>query len=112
LPGHQLWKAQRHMVKLVILFRQPEDEATFEPGYNDSLALLERLPGIRRRQACTILGSPSGRSPYYRILELYFDDFEALDLALRSAEGQAAGGALMRFAGHSAELLFADVYED
>jgi uncharacterized protein (TIGR02118 family) len=99
------------MVKLSILFRQPPDEAGFEQGYNHNLALLEKMPGIRRQQACMIFGSPAGKSPFYRMLELYFDDRTALDLALRSPEGQAAGANLMQFA-RAAEVIFTDVYEE
>ena len=100
------------MVKLVILFRQPADEAAFEARYNQNLSLMEKLPAIRRRQACIVFGSPAGKSPYHRILELYFDDLDALDHALRSEEGRAAGSDLMQFAGRDAELIFAEVFED
>ncbi len=99
------------MVKLSILYRQPADEASFEPRYNQSLALMEQLPGIRRRQVCHVLGSPAGKSPFYRFLELYFDDFESLDSALLSPEGRAAGADLMQFARDS-ELIFSEVYEE
>ncbi len=99
------------MVKLSILFRLPADETQFEQGYNHNLALMEKMPGIRRRQACMVFGSPAGKSPFYRVLELYFDDNTALDQALRSPEGQAAGADLMQFA-RNAEVVFADVYED
>jgi uncharacterized protein (TIGR02118 family) len=99
------------MVKLSILFRQPTDETGFEQGYNHTLALMEKMPGIRRRQACMVFGSPAGKSPFYRVLELYFDDNTALDLALRSPEGRAAGADLMQFA-RTAEVIFSDVYED
>lgn len=99
------------MVKLAILYKQPASAPAFELNYNQNLALMERMPGIRRRQACTVFGSPGGPSRFYRILELYFDDNDALDHALRSPEGQAAGADLMRFA-PNAELVFADVYED
>jgi uncharacterized protein (TIGR02118 family) len=99
------------MVKLSILFFRPTDTNSFEERYNASLALLEQMPNLRRRQACVVLGSPSGHSPYYRILELYFDDFGHLDAAMTSPEGQAAGRHLMTYA-HSAELVFSEVYED
>ena len=99
------------MVKLTILFHQPADETTFEGRYNQNLALLEQMPGIRRRQACMVLGSPAGKSPYYRFLEFYFDDYAALDSALLSAQGRTAGADLMQFA-RDAELVFADVFED
>lgn len=100
------------MVKLVILYKKPSDEAAFEAGYADNLALLERLPGVLRRQANVVLGSPRGASPYYRILEFYFESFEALDAALTSKQGAEAGRDLMRYAGDLVELIFADVFED
>jgi uncharacterized protein (TIGR02118 family) len=99
------------MVKFSILFRRPADETAFEAHYNQNLALMEQLPGIQRRQACIVLGSPAGKSPYSRILELYFTDYAALDQALVSPEGRAAGAHLMQFA-RDAELIFAEVYED
>ena len=98
------------MVKLSILYHQPADESAFELRYNQNLALMEQLPGIRRRQACVVLGGPAGRSPYCRMLELYFDTYPALDEALRSAQGQQAGADLMQFAKDS-ELIFSEVYE-
>jgi len=100
------------MVKLSILFHQPDNIPEFETGYNQSLALLEKMPGLKRRQACLVFGSPAGRSPYYRILELYFEDGAALDEALRSEPGQAAGATLMSFAGKGSELFFSEVFED
>jgi len=100
------------MVKLTILFHQPPDLTTFEARYNQNLALLEQLPGIRRRQACFVIGSPAGPSPYYRMLELYFDNRDALDTALLSPEGRHAGADLMAYVGHAADLVFAEVFED
>lgn len=100
------------MVKLVIMYKHPTDEDSFEQGYVASLALLEKMPGIIRQQANMVLGNPEGRSPYYRVLELYFDSYDALDEALRSQEGVAAGRLLMDFAGDLVELLFVDVFED
>ena len=100
------------MVKLVLLFKKPDDEDAFEARYNKNLALLEKMPGITRRQANVVLGSPAGTSPYYRILEFYFDDFYTLDAAITSEAGRAAGGDLMQYAGKLVELIFVDVFED
>ncbi len=99
------------MVKLSILYRRPADEPAFEAQYNQNLALMEKLPGIQRRQAGLVLGSPSGQSPYRRILELYFTDFPTLDQALLSTEGRAAGAHLMTFA-RDAEVIFSEVFEE
>jgi uncharacterized protein (TIGR02118 family) len=100
------------MVKLTLLFRPPPDLNTFEEGYNHALALLEQMPNIRRRQACLVLGSPGGTAPYYRILEFYFADRAAMDEAMLSESGTAAGQALVGFAGRNVELIFAEVFEE
>jgi uncharacterized protein (TIGR02118 family) len=100
------------VVKLVLLFKHPHDIDAFEQHYIDNLALLEQLPGIIRRQANLVLGSPLGKSPYYRILELYFDNFEALDAAMTSNSGVQAGQQLMETVGHLVESIFVDVFED
>lgn len=100
------------MVKLTILYRTPVNDPTFDERYIKNLALMEKMPGIVRQQANVVLGSPSGQSPYSRILELYFDSMETLDQALTSPQGRAAGLDLMGFAGREVEMIFADVYED
>jgi uncharacterized protein (TIGR02118 family) len=100
------------MVKLVILYPHPADEANFENGYADNLAMLERLPGLIRRQANMVLGGPGGKANYYRILELYFEDYPALESALTSEHGKEAGRDLMKYTAGQAELLFVDVFED
>ena len=103
------------MVKLMIMFKHPADIERFEVGYVQNLALLEKMKGIQRQQANIVLGNPmnpEGHSPYYRILELYFEDQAALDKAMRSPAGIAAGQSLMQYAGTIAEVLFVDVLED
>jgi uncharacterized protein (TIGR02118 family) len=100
------------MVKLSILFMQPDDPQTFEERYNFNLSLLEGMPGLKRRQACIVLGGPGGKSPYYRILEFYFDDFAALDAALLSESGRKAGQDLMSFAANKVDLVFSEVFEE
>lgn len=100
------------MVKLVLLFKKPENQEEFEQHYVRNLVLLEKMPGILRRQANMVLGSPNGASPYYRMLELYFEDFDAMDAALTSKVGVVAGEQLMKTVGSLVELVFVDVFED
>jgi uncharacterized protein (TIGR02118 family) len=100
------------MVKFSILFRKPDDLEAFENIYQDFLALIERMPEVKRRQANTVLGSPFGESPYYRVLEVYFDDYAILNSSLLSPAGQEAGGELRRLLAGSFEMFFADVYEE
>lgn len=98
--------------KFMIIFKHPHDIESFENTYNDLLALVERMPDVRRRQVIHVVGSPQGQSPYYRILEVYFDDSTALQASLLSAPGQEAGGELAKFPAESFEMIFAEVYEE
>ena len=100
------------MVKLVLLFKRPRNEMDFETGYVKNLAMLEKMPGIKRRQANMVWGGPGGDASIYRILEFYFEDRAALDTAMTSPAGTEAGRDLMDYAGDVVELLFVDVFED
>lgn len=100
------------MYKFMIMFRQPANLETFELRYVELLGLVERMPEIERRQVIDVMGSPTGRSPYYRILEVYFKDRETMEAALLSPVGQEAGEALSKLPQFTFEMIFADVYEE
>jgi len=100
------------MVKFMIIFYKPEDLAAFEKRYNEFLALVEQMPNITRRQVVDVLGGPTGESPYYRFLEIYFEDDTQMRAALNSTEGQNAGAGVGRFPPGSFEMAFADVFEE
>jgi uncharacterized protein (TIGR02118 family) len=100
------------MIKFVVAFRQPATQTDFENAYNDFLALVERMPSIKRRQVVHVTGSPRGEAPYYRLMELYFEHDTALKAALLSDEGQEAGNELARFEPGSFDVFFAEVYEE
>jgi uncharacterized protein (TIGR02118 family) len=99
------------MIKLVLLYKHPTDPNLFELRYARNLDKLKKMPGVRRSQVGAVLGGPSGDTLYYRILELFFDDFDALDKALTSPEGVTAGKDLMDFAANQVELLFVETSE-
>ena len=100
------------MVKFMILFLKPADPTRFEDRYNNFLALVERMPAIRRRQVIHVLGSPLGETPMYRILEVYFEDYPAMEAALRSPAGQEAGRELNLIPREEFSMLFAEVFEE
>jgi uncharacterized protein (TIGR02118 family) len=100
------------MVKFMIIFYKPRKFDAFENTYNDFLALIERMPDIQRRQVVTVTGGPAGESRFYRILEVYFEDYDQLKASLNSPPGQEAGGELKKFPHGSYEMIFADVYEE
>lgn len=102
------------MFKFMIIFHQPQPQLLrpFEQTYTQLLYHIEQMPNIIRRQVITVVGSPTGTSPYYRILEVYFEDREKMEEAMRSNSGQLAGTQLGGFPEGSFEMVFADVYEE
>jgi uncharacterized protein (TIGR02118 family) len=100
------------MFKFMMFFHHPANQDHFEDSYNDLLALVERMPNVQRRQVISVVGSPIGNPPYYRILEVYFDDRQQMEAALMSPAGQEAGGQIMTFPDGTFEMIFAEVYEE
>lgn len=100
------------MMKLMIIFKQPTDLSRFETTYNSILALVERMPNVTRRQVNAVIGSPTGPSPFYRVLEVYFDSQQAMADSLRSPRGQEAGAELTSLPAGTFDVLFTEVYEE
>jgi uncharacterized protein (TIGR02118 family) len=98
------------MVKLVALYKQPQDPAEFNRQYfEEHIPLAMKMPGLKRSEVSKITGSPMGQSEYYLIAELYFDDMEALKAAMSSPEGKASAKNLMGFAKDIVTMMFAEV---
>lgn len=99
------------MVKLVVAYGTPDDPAAFDDYYAKThVPLVEKIPDMRRFEAGKVLGTPDGSAaPYYFIAELWFDSTEALQAAMGSAEGQAAGADVPNFATGGATLMIAEV---
>ena len=100
------------MVKLVAMFKTPEDVQKFDSHYNEIHApLVRKWPGLRKFEVARITGAPIGEPKHYLIAEMYFDSQDALQRALASAEGKAAARDVMDFAGNLVSMFYADVNE-
>lgn len=100
------------MHKLVVVLRGAAESEWLERHWSDDFVpLAEKMPGLRRVFVGRASGAPSGPADVLLLHEFLFDDLPALQAAMTSAEGQAAGQALMRFAGKRAELFFAEHHE-
>jgi uncharacterized protein (TIGR02118 family) len=94
------------MVKLIALYAEPDDVANFDRHYIENHApLVRKMPGLRKLEVSRIAGSPMGEPRYHLIAEMYFDDMDALNAAMKSPEGKAAGKDLMGFAGKVVHML-------
>jgi uncharacterized protein (TIGR02118 family) len=80
------------MVRLMVLYSTPDDTDAFDRHYRDvHIPLAQRLPGLRRFTFSRSVTAVQGEDPAYLIAELDFDDDAAMQEALRSPEGRAAG---------------------
>ena len=101
------------MHKLIVLFEPPGDEQAFQLGWQKFLGLAEKMPGLRRETVSRVERVLFGKSEsgYVLLHELLFDSKEALEAAMQSPEGQAAGAYLQSFTEGRVVLLTAEHLE-
>ncbi len=105
--------SSKKMVKLIALYKKPEDVASFEDNYfNSHIPLASKMPGLKKVEISKVNGAPGGEAEYYLMAELYFEDMDSLKAAMSSPEGKAAAKNLMGFAKDIVSMMFADVIEE
>jgi len=98
------------MIKLVALFKRPEDVGSFDSHYDDTHApLMRKVPGLERMEVTRNLRAFRGEPEYYLIAEMYFRDKESFDAAMASEENRAAGKDLMSFAREYVTMVYGEV---
>jgi uncharacterized protein (TIGR02118 family) len=98
------------MIKLVALFKRPDDVETFDRHYEDTHSpLMSAVPGLLRMEVTRNLQAFRGDAPYYLIAEMYFADKESFDAAMQSDENRAAGKDLMSFARDYVTMFYGEV---
>lgn len=99
------------MVKLTVLYGQPQDTGAFDRHYQQvHTPLALKFPGLKgfTSNKPTSL-NPQEKSPYYLITSLYWANMQAFQEALQSSEGQAAAADLQNFASGGATLLVGEL---
>lgn len=100
------------MVKLTVLYKKSADPQAFDRHYMEVHApLAAKMPGLKRFEIAKVTGAPGGESPYHLIAELYFDDVNAMNAAMSSAEGKAAAKDVGTFAKDIVQMMFCQVEE-
>jgi uncharacterized protein (TIGR02118 family) len=98
------------MVKLIALYRTPENVEEFDKHYNEvHTPLVQKMPGLRKLEVARIVGAPIGEAKHHLIAEMYFDSMDALNASMASPEGKAAARDLMGFAGNVVTMFYAEV---
>lgn len=95
-------------MKLIALYKRPEDPQAFEQAYfNTHLPLINKVPGLRKtvitRFTRTLMGDD-----LFMMAEMYFTDSSALKVGMKSPEMAAAGENLNSFAAGLVTLLYGE----
>ncbi|MDQ3880747.1 MAG: EthD family reductase [Chloroflexota bacterium] len=97
------------MVRLIVLYNTPEDAAAFDAHYRDvHLPIVQRYPGLRELRLSRTSAPAGGRSPYYLMAEMLFEDRAALDAAVASDAGRESARDLRNFATGGVQVFVAE----
>lgn len=99
------------MVKVVVQYGHPKDEAAFESYYTEThLAIAAKIPAVSKVELSKFVGTPTGDKPSkYRMAEVYFESMEDLQAGMGSAEGQATVADIANFATGGVDVMIAAV---
>ncbi|HYK75173.1 MAG TPA: EthD family reductase [Pseudoneobacillus sp.] len=89
------------MIKMIALYKHPENKEAFDDHYyNVHAPLTTKIPGLRKMEVTKVIGSPmGGEGKYYLMCEMYYDDMASFKTAMKSEEAKASGKDAMSFAG-------------
>ena len=95
------------MVKTIILFGTPADQATFDQYFaNDHRPVLLTVPNLEQLVVNRIAGTAKGDCPYCLMVEMHFASEEAMQAGLNSEAGQTMAKDLSTFASGGVMVLF------
>lgn len=102
------------MVKVIALYKHPEDKAKFDEHYFGTHApITKKIPGLRKMEVTKVTGSPmGGEGKYYLMCEMYYDSYEAMKVAMKTDEAKASGKDLMSFASDLVTLMIGEEVND
>ena len=97
--------------KISFVYSNPTDPESFEAAYPQQLELARSLPGLTRMQAAKVWPKEDGSAtPAYRLLDLYFADYDAASAA--AAEAGPLVRATLEHADGGVVIAFAEILED
>ena len=98
--------------KITVIYDNPHDPDAFEAGYPDQLALAAKLPGLDRLESSKVWPKEDGTpTPAYRLLDLYFSDYDTASAAVTTPEAAALFPSIFGLATGGVRVLFSDIEE-
>ncbi len=98
--------------KITVIYDNPHDPAVFEAGYVDQPALARKIPGVQAVESSKVWPKEDGSpTPAYRMLDLYFTDYESASAAVTTEEAAAFFPHVQELATGGVRIVFANVEE-
>ena len=97
--------------KLTVIYDNPTDPAAFESSYEaDQLEAARKIPGHLRFEASKVFPKEDGSpTPAYRMIDLYFPDYDAACAAVTTPEAGAFFQAMAQLSTGGVRVLMSDV---
>ena len=87
------------MVRLIVLYNQPDDPEAFDAHYRDvHTPIVERYPKLRSLRLTKVTGVAGRPAPFYLMAEMLFDSHQDLTDAVGSAPSAESARDLRNFA--------------
>jgi uncharacterized protein (TIGR02118 family) len=100
------------MTKITVIYDNPDDPAAFEAGYPQQLALATAIPGLQRTEGSKVSPKEAGSpTPAYRMLDMYFSDYDAASEAVTTEAAAAFFPAVSESATGGVRIVFAEIEE-
>jgi uncharacterized protein (TIGR02118 family) len=96
--------------KITVIYDNPADPAAFEAGYAAQVELARALPGLQRIETSKVWPKEDGSPmPAYRLIDLYFADYDAASAAVATPEAGALFPSIFGLATGGVRIVFADL---
>ncbi|KDF00264.1 ethyl tert-butyl ether degradation protein EthD [Mycolicibacterium aromaticivorans JS19b1 = JCM 16368] len=97
--------------KITVIYDNPTDPDAFEAAYEaEQLDAARKIPGHIRFEASKVWPKEDGSpTPAYRMIDLYYPDYDAASAAVATAEAGAFFEAMARLSTGGVRVLFSDI---
>jgi uncharacterized protein (TIGR02118 family) len=97
--------------KITIIYENPADPAVFEKVYGtEQLEAARRIPGHLRFEASKVWPKEDGSpTPAYRMIDLYYPDYDAASLAVTTPEAGTFFEAMARLSTGGVRVLMSEI---
>jgi uncharacterized protein (TIGR02118 family) len=97
--------------KITVIYDNPTDPDAFETAYEaEQLEAARRIPGYLRLEASKVWPKEDGSpTPAYRLIDLYYPDYDAASLAVTTPEAGAFFEAMARLSTGGVRVLMSEV---